>query len=127
MSFWNNFVEACAMNGVRPTPTVKKLGLSTGNIHRWQSGGTVSSDAVVTIAKHLGCSTDFLLTGKNRSDFDTTVARTEDEIRILREFRALDPAFQGRLISYIDGLKEIENQKKEKEKSASSATGEGIA
>lgn len=52
MSFWENFVLLCKENGEKPTAVINKLGLSSGNIARWKTGGSISLENGKKIAEH---------------------------------------------------------------------------
>lgn len=45
-TFYARFMDICKKNGVKPTPLIKSLGLSTGNLKKWSEGSTVNSDIV---------------------------------------------------------------------------------
>ncbi len=103
--FWDNLEAACKANGIKVTPLLKELGISTGNIGRWQKGGSVTSDCVVTLAKRLNVTTDFLLTGEHKIEGsgDPLPDATQAEVDMVLMFRQL-PAAQKEFI--IDGIKQ---------------------
>ena len=55
-TFYARFMEICKKNGVKPTPLIKSLGLSTGNLKKWSEGSTVNSDIVKKLAAYFGVS-----------------------------------------------------------------------
>lgn len=61
MLFYDNFVKVCELKGEKPTPVVTKLGLSRGNLQKWQAGSTVNSDVLLKVADYFDCSVDYLL------------------------------------------------------------------
>ena len=40
--FYDQLMKICKERNVKPTPLVKSLGLSAGNLKRWQEGATVN-------------------------------------------------------------------------------------
>lgn len=61
-TFYARFMDICKKNGVKPTPLIKSLGLSTGNLKKWSEGSTVNSDIVKKLAAYFGVSPGFELT-----------------------------------------------------------------
>lgn len=55
-TFYARFMDICKKNGVKPTPLIKSLGLSTGNLKKWSEGSTVNSDIVKNLAAYFGVS-----------------------------------------------------------------------
>lgn len=90
--FWDNLESACTAAGLKVTPLLKELNISTGNIGRWQKGGTVTSDTVVILAKRLGVTTDYLLTGEHRLSEapDALKNITQSEVDLLKMYRVLN-------------------------------------
>ncbi len=98
--FWDNLEAACKANGVKVTPLLKELNISTGNIGRWQKGGAVSSDIVGLLAKRLNVTADFLITGEHSvlDDADDGFRITQSEKDMVLMYRQL-PDLQKELIS----------------------------
>ena len=59
--FWNRFYELCLKKGTKPNPLAKELGISSGVITKWKSGGTPGGEMLSKIADYLDCSVDYLL------------------------------------------------------------------
>lgn len=74
-SFYENFIAACKLNHIRPTPLLQELGMSTGNTSRWKSGVAISSDILLKLSERLNVSIDYLLTGEN---FVQRISKSED-------------------------------------------------
>ncbi len=116
--FWDNYVQLCEEKGDTPTGAMKKMGISTGNIHRWQSGGSPTGDMLITLTKYFHCSADFLLTGKNYNDHDDRIIKNSSELSILSNFRMLPQDLQSSALVYVKGLLDAYmTTKKESEKS----------
>ncbi len=52
--FYNRFMELCKEYGEKPTPVLKKLDISPGNLKRWEGGASITAD---TLEKNLYLST----------------------------------------------------------------------
>lgn len=57
--FYDQLVKICKERNVKPTPLVKSLGLSTGNLKRWQEGASVNSDILMKFADYFGVPVDY--------------------------------------------------------------------
>lgn len=40
--FYNRFMEICREYGEKPTPVLKKLDISPGNLKRWEGGASIT-------------------------------------------------------------------------------------
>ncbi len=71
--YYDRFKDLCTKNAEKPTPLLKKLGLSGGNIKKWQEGATVNSDILCRMADYFNVSVDYLLgrTDKPETGLDT--------------------------------------------------------
>lgn len=49
----------CKENNVKPTPLIKSLGLSTGNLKKWSEGATVNSDILAKLAEYFNVPVDY--------------------------------------------------------------------
>lgn len=113
--FYEQFIALCERDGVKPTPLIRSLGFSAGNIKRWENGATVNSDILLAIAKHFKVSVDYLLTGKEPTPKTTAVELsksqlTENEEDMLKVFRKLTTYQQCKLIVRAEDMAE-ENEK----------------
>ena len=102
--FWDNFVKACSVKGLTPTGAMKKMGVSTGNIHRWQNSSGPSAELLMTVSEYLGVSIDYLLTGKAYNQNDGRVIRTDAEYTMITLFRKLPHQLQSNAVVYLRGL-----------------------
>lgn len=62
--FYQQLIALCEREGIKPTPLIKSLGFSAGNIKRWENGATVNSDILLAVSRHFKVSIDYLLTGE---------------------------------------------------------------
>lgn len=59
--FYNQLIKICKERGVKPTPLLASLGLSTGNLKNWKKGAPINSDTLVKIADYFNVPTDYFL------------------------------------------------------------------
>lgn len=59
--FWERFYSLCLRNGKRPNPVGKEIGLSSGIISKWKSGGIPNGETLMKLARYFHVSTDYLL------------------------------------------------------------------
>lgn len=57
--FYDRFIELCNLKKIKPTALLKQLGLTYGNLTRWQKGASVSLDTVKVIAEYFGVTIDY--------------------------------------------------------------------
>ncbi len=108
--FYKQFLELCNRNGTKPTPLIKSLGLSPGNLKRWENGSTVNSDILLKLSEHFGVSVDYLLTGKEKKSLTDNLSENEQEM--LDVFSKFNDREQ---IKLIGRLEELYRQKQIKE------------
>ena len=103
MSFYSQFEKLCARDGVRPGPLLESLGMSKGNMGRWQKGQLPSGTCLVQICEHFNVSADYLLFGK---ETDNTLS--EEESEFITRLRALPPGKRGEVKGYLNRILEEE-------------------
>lgn len=59
--YYDRFKTLCSETGEKPTTALLKLGLSSGNIHKWLNGSTVNSAILCKVADYFNVSVDYLL------------------------------------------------------------------
>lgn len=53
INFYERFLKLCELNGIKPTPALREMGLSAGNLQKWQNASsTVTLDTIEKIAKY---------------------------------------------------------------------------
>ena len=65
--FYNRFMEICQEYGEKPTPVLKKLDISPGNLKRWEGGASITAETLEKIANYFGVPVDyFFLTDEEK-------------------------------------------------------------
>lgn len=105
--FYDQFISLCNRDSVKPTPLIRKLGFSAGNIKRWENGATVNSDILLAVSEHFKVSIDYLLTGKEKNS--STNILNADEQELLEYFNKLSDKSKGKIIERAAVLAELEN------------------
>lgn len=57
--FYKRFMEVCKEYGERPTPVLKKLDISPGNLKRWEGGASITAETLEKIADYFGVPVDY--------------------------------------------------------------------
>lgn len=105
--FYEQFIKLCNKKGIKPTPLIKYLKLSPGNIKRWEEGSTVNSDILLKISEYFDVSIDYLLLGK-----ETEKELTDNERELLKLFKKLLERDQIKFIGRADEIiSQIQNNK----------------
>lgn len=107
--FYTQLIALCQKEGVKPTPLIKSLGFSAGNIKRWENGATVNSDILLAVAEHFKVSTDYLLTGKETNLQTDQIS--EDEQDLLKIYNSLSNINKAKVKERAEVFAEIESTK----------------
>lgn len=102
--FYDVLVDLCEKTGTKPTPLLKQLHLSPGNLQRWKNGASVNSDILEALSEHFKVSIDYLLTGKEKSS--PTDKLSADERDLLTYYNVLPIKEQGKLLGRAEALAE---------------------
>lgn len=68
--FYDQLIRICKERNVKPTPLIKSLGLSSGNLKRWQEGATVNSDILMKLADYFDVPVDYFFEEYNKRDIE---------------------------------------------------------
>jgi len=99
--FWDNLKKACDANSIKVSPLLQELGISTGNIGRWQKGGAISSEMLIRISDRLNVSIDYLLTGKDVISENNLMDLSQEEQDLINMYRELPHGIQLLCKNYI--------------------------
>lgn len=112
------FENLCKEKGTNPTALSLKLGLSKGNTTSWKKGGNPSVEVLMQIADELNCTTDYLLTGKEKSP---KFELSDIERELLEKFNRLEDVDKGRILGRMDIILDEYNRPIENAKTARAA------
>ena len=59
--FFDRLQMRCAEVGIKVTPLVRELGISSGAVGRWKSGTLPNGETLLKLASRLDCTVDYLL------------------------------------------------------------------
>lgn len=107
--FYDQLISLCNRDGVKPTPLIRELGFSAGNIKRWENGATVNSDILIAVAEHFKVSIDYLLTGKEKNTSENKLTQNEHEM--LEVFQNFDDREQVKIIGRMEEWLEVKHQR----------------
>lgn len=65
--FYEKLLQICDVKNISVTKLVEELGLSSGNLSKWKSGGKPRSDTLIKITERLGVPVAYFL---NENDND---------------------------------------------------------
>lgn len=90
----------------------RATGISNGNLSGIETGKSApSAHAIISLAKVLKCSTDYLLLNNACSDYSRLNNLSQEETILLERFNSLDPSGQMDLLDYAQ-YKQFQNFKK---------------
>lgn len=115
MTFQENINRICKERGTTLTGLVKRMGLSTSKVSRWNEGSLPKQDLLVRLAQELDCSVmDFFA---DEEDLIRTIQPAdEDEEDILRIYRSLSRRNKHEFMSMVyefEGRIELDGDKEE--------------
>ena len=61
--FYDRFIQLCSEKGVKPTPLVVSMGLSSSNVSQWKKGSTPRPAILKKLADYFGVSPEYLMFG----------------------------------------------------------------
>lgn len=79
MLAFEHFLKICSERGVTPTPVLKQIGLSIGNLKKWESGSMVSADTLEKLTVYFGVPVDYFF----QSDDSYTNIDISDNANVL--------------------------------------------
>jgi transcriptional regulator with XRE-family HTH domain len=104
MTFADNLKRICTLRGTNPTALCKELGLSTSKVSAWYGGSLPKQEVMVQLAQKLDCSVmDFF---SDEEDLHEVQPVDEDEVDILRIYRALSRKRKHEVMSYLYKLED---------------------
>ena len=104
--FYTQFLKICKEHNVKPTPLIKSLGFSTGNLKKWSEGATVNSDILAKLAEYFNVPVDYFFEDDEPAN---KMVITDDGNSIKKVYNVLAAhpdhiasMYSGTTISYAD-------------------------
>lgn len=89
-SFWDNVAVELEYLGMTNKALAEKVGITASNIGKGQKqGSSPSAETAVKIAKVLGVSVEYLVTGSRQPDKNSHGAENESQTHLLRKYHTL--------------------------------------
>lgn len=105
---YKEFADLCELKRVTPYKVAKECGFSGVSLSDWKSGkSTPNADKLIKIARYLGTTVEYLVTGET-SDPLPSVILSEEEEGLLAAYRSLNDTGKNKAAEYIRDLSENE-------------------
>ena len=108
--FYDKFMELCAERNVKPSPILKKLGLSSGNLKRWEAGANVNSDTLKKLSEYFQVPVDYFL--DERPGSADIKAEIPDDANVFRKIYWIFKSHPDNIASFLNGTSTSEAQLK---------------
>ncbi len=76
-SFYETVNKVCKARGTTATTALKAIGASSGNVSKWKKGSVPNIELALQLARHLGVTLDYLVTGEDVYSAPIPVANPE--------------------------------------------------
>ena len=81
IAFYKRFIELCTARSIKPTPALKDMGLSTGNLKKWQKpDAVVTVDTLEKIAEYFGVPPTYFF-DENIRNTESVKARNTESVK----------------------------------------------
>ena len=105
---YKEFADLCDQRSVTPYRVAKECGFSGVSLSDWKSGkSTPNADKLVKIARYLGTTVEYLVTGETSEPLPPVVLSQEEE-SLLASFRSLNATGKEKAADYLRDLSENE-------------------
>ena len=108
--FYDKFMELCAERNVKPSPILKELGLSSGNLKRWEAGANVNSDTLKKLSEYFLVPVDYFL--DERPGSADMKAEIPDDANVFRKIYWIFKSHPDNIASFLNGTSMSEAQLK---------------
>lgn len=85
-NFYDKFIELCAERGVKPTPVLKAINISPGNLKRWKNGASITVDTLSKILDYFNVSPDYFFESNKRVSDDEQLVPVIDTMTAFKLF-----------------------------------------
>ncbi|MCM1061934.1 MAG: helix-turn-helix domain-containing protein [Eubacterium sp.] len=111
--FYNRFMELCGEYGEKPTPVLKKLDISPGNLRRWEGGASITAETLEKIANYFGVPVDyFFLKDEERAleEVQQNELAIKDDTNGIRQIYAVARIHPDYIASILSGRELTESE-----------------
>lgn len=108
--FYDRFMDLCVERNEKPSPILKKLGLSSGNLKRWESGANVNSDTLTKLSEYFQVPVDYFL--DETSNTTDLKAEIPDDANVFRKIYWIFKSHPDNIASFLNGTSMNEAQLK---------------
>ena len=115
---YKEFADLCEKRNVTPYRVAKGCGFSNVTLSDWKNkGSTPRADKLIAIARYLGTSVEYLVTGEDPAQLPQIVLSSDEE-DLLASYRKLNRTGKEKAADYINDLTDndkyiqVENVKK---------------
>lgn len=101
--FYDRFIELCRKSGIKPTPLVMQMGLSSSNVSQWKKGSTPRPEVLKRLADYFNVSVEYLLESDQKEKPATPEGDelSDEDIEIIKLLRAASPAKRAALLALL--------------------------
>lgn len=105
---YERFAELLKIGGKRPSDVTEATGISSTVFSEWKSGKSQPKvDKLVKIARYLGTTVEYLVTGEASEPLPSVILSEEEE-GLLAAYRSLNDTGKNKAAEYIRDLSENE-------------------
>lgn len=101
--FYDRFIELCRKSGVKPTPLVMQMGLSSSNVSQWKKGSTPRPEVLKRLADYFNVSVEYLLESDQKEKPATQEGGelSDEDIEVIELLRAASPSKKAALLALL--------------------------
>lgn len=103
--FYDQLIQLCERDGIKPTSLLLSLGMSKGSLSNWKDGKLPTGDALVRFSEHFNVSIDYLVYGN-----DTLEELNQEDIEWLNLIHSLPRdaqlEFKGEMKGYLRRMRQ---------------------
>lgn len=110
---YKEFADLCQKRNVTPYRVAKECGFSNVTLSDWKNkGSTPRADKLIAVARYLGTTVEYLVTGETSEPLPS-VMLSEEEEGLLAAYRSLNDTGKNKVAEYIRDLSENERYVKD--------------
>ena len=105
---YKEFADLCQKRNVTPYRVAKECGFSNVTLSDWKNkGSTPRADKLIAVARYLGTTVEYLVTGEASDPLPPVILSKEEE-GLLAAYRSLNDTGKNKAAEYIRDLSENE-------------------